>query len=183
MSLYCVARVSCEASAQVTSLRFDSYQKMKATLRASKKNMLIDRILLWPGHTLLYWVVNCARPSHLLPAQYFSCVHIFYNIFINSEIQRVRSNRRPPPWPVMQWDFRHYQWYYFWQFWWRLQDTWCNSIKSVISAIKCNNTRKFIQKIISHQPKVQTFSDFGASPIFRGTKSDKCQSRAQELNS
>ena len=61
--------------------RFDSYQKMKATLRASKKNMLIDRILLWPGHTLLYWVVNCASPSHLLPAQYFSGVHIFDNIF------------------------------------------------------------------------------------------------------
>ena len=43
--LYCVARVSCEARAQVTSPGFDSYQVMKATLRASKKNLLIERIL------------------------------------------------------------------------------------------------------------------------------------------
>ena len=57
--LYCVAWVSCEARARVTSQRFDSYQMMKATLRADKKNMLIERILLCPGHTLLHWDVNC----------------------------------------------------------------------------------------------------------------------------
>ena len=102
--LYCVAWVSCEARARVTSPRFDSYQMMKATLRADKKNMLIERILLCPGHTLLHWAVNCFLLIFF--------VHIFDNIFTNSEIRRVRSNRRPPPWTGGQWDFHRYQWYY-----------------------------------------------------------------------
>ena len=103
--LYCVAWVSCEARARVTSQRFDSYQMMKATLRADKKNMLIERILLCPGHPLLYWDVNC----FLL---IFLCT--YFTIFIlDSEIRRVRSNRRLPPWMGGQWDDHHYQWYYF----------------------------------------------------------------------
>ena len=121
--LYCVAWVSCEARAQVTSPRFDSYQMMKATLRADKKNMLIERILLCPGHTLLHWDVNCFLLIFF--------VHIFDNIFINSEIRRMWSNKRPPPWLGTQPDFNHYQWYYSYYVWWQPQDT-CNSVTVIL---------------------------------------------------
>ena len=97
---------------------------------------------LWEPARKIYWLKGffimawsyCIEMS-MVPAPHICFLLIFFiefdNIFINSEIRRMWSNKRPPPWRGTQPDFNHYQWYYSYYVWWQPQDT-CNSVTVIL---------------------------------------------------